>query len=164
MKNLVFCSVMLALISTWGLCQGVFAQDAEVELRQLFERYISAWNREDFMTIGGEIYSPPVYLFEQERTTAFSAAEEVAELLQNLRRELNAAGFSHSELRDVSVCELGGGLAFTSFQYSRYDHSGKSVGEAGLLSSAYIARRTDQGWRLVAHVMQEEARDVSCAP
>jgi len=158
-------SLLAALVGAglWAalLANAVHAGTAGTELERLFERYIEAWNKGDLMTIGSQVYQPPIYIFETEHTASFATAEDIVGLLQPLRRDLDKAGFSHSELRGVSVCELGGGLAFASFHYSRYDKRGNPMGEP-VQASAYIARRTTQGWRLVAHVMQAQASPLSC--
>ena len=161
MKNLLLAALVSATL--WGvvLVNPVHAGTANTELGLLFERYIEAWNKGDLMTIGNQVYQPPIYIFEAEQTASFATAEDIVGLLQPLRRELDKAGFSHSELRGVSVCELGGGLAFASFRYSRYDKQGNHMGEP-VLASAYIARRTALGWRLVAHVMQAQVSLLSC--
>jgi hypothetical protein len=148
----------------WIVCSTAHALGATAEqgLRELFERYTEVWNRGDLVAIGTEVYLPPIQVHEVGRTVSFDSAEAIAALLRPLRRELDAAGFSHSELRGVSVCELGGGLAFASYHYSRYDKEGNTMGEP-LQASAYIARRTDSGWRLVAHIMQSRVSALSCS-
>lgn len=161
LKNLLLRMVISVLLPLF-LCSQVHAQDDAAQIRELFERYIDAWNRADLMTIGSEIYRTPVYIFESGETRIFSSAKEIADLLGALRIQLDQAGFSHSELKDVSICDLGGGLAFASFHYSRIDQAGKEM-EEKVLSSAYITRRYDDGWHLVAHVMQEQPGRLSCA-
>lgn len=161
MKNLLLrCVTLLLLIPL--VASPLFAQDTPAQIQDLFERYMDAWNKGDLMTIGSEIYRPPLYIFDAEQTQTLSTAEDIAALLTQVRSELDAAGFSHSELRDVSVCELGGGLAFASFHYSRYDQEGKPMDET-VLSSAYIVRRSDDGWHLAAHVMQVQPGTLSCS-
>jgi hypothetical protein len=160
-RNSLLVTLMIAALWSAVLPNAGYAESAGEDLKPLFKRYIEAWNRGDLMAIGSEVYHPPIYIFEAERTATFATAEDIVALLQPLRRELDSAGFSHSELREVSVCELGGDLAFASFHYSRYDQQGKFMGEP-IQASAYIARRTTQGWRLVAHVMQVQARLLSC--
>jgi hypothetical protein len=155
--NAVITAALCCLVSSGSSAAGTAAQ----ELKKLFEHYTEVWNRGDLMAIGTEVYLPPIQVYEAERTVSFDSAEDIAGLLRPLRRELDAAGFSHSKLRGVSVCELGGGLALASYRYSRYDNEGNSMGEPEQ-ASAYIARRTGQGWRLVAHIMQPRVRDLSC--
>lgn len=138
------------------------AKDTPVQIQALFEHYIVAWNQGDLMTIGSEVYRPPVYIFDAEQTQILSTAQDIVDLLTQVRSELEAAGFSHSVLRDVSVCELGGGLAFASFHYSRYDRAGNEM-DASVLSSAYIVRRSSDGWHLAAHVMQAQPSTLACS-
>jgi ketosteroid isomerase-like protein len=152
--------VFLFLIPT--VASPLYAEDTPAQIQDLFERYMDAWNQGELMTIGSEIYRPPLYIFDAEQTQILSTAEDIAALLTQVRSELDAAGFSHSELRDVSVCELGGGLAFASFHYSRYNQDGKPMDET-VLSSAYIVRRSDDGWHLAAHVMQVQPGTLSCS-
>ena len=152
--------VFLFLIPT--VASPLYAEDTPAQIQDLFERYMDAWNQGELMTIGSEIYRPPLYIFDAEQTQILSTAEDIAALLTQVRSELDAAGFSHSELRDVSVCELGGGLAFASFHYSRYNQEGKPMDET-VLSSAYIVRRSDDGWHLAAHVMQVQPGTLSCS-
>lgn len=123
------------------------------EVTRLFEQYIAAWNARDFHKIGGEIYQPPILVYDPNGNTQLASAEQIAGLLQGLRAELDAAGFDHSVLRDVSVRDLGDGLAFASFYYSRIDRAGAAM-ERDVLASAYIVRKTPTGWRLVAHITQ----------
>jgi len=138
------------------------AQDSGAEIQALFERYIAVWNKGDLMAIGGEIYRPPLYIFAAEGTQVLDTAEDIAALLAGVRSELDQAGFDHSELRGVSICDLGGGLAFASFHYSRYDQAGKEMDES-VLSSAYIVRQYDDGWHLAAHVMQARPASLDCS-
>ena len=161
MKNLLLSCVTLLLLIPF-VASPVFAQDTPAQIQDLFERYMDAWNKGDLMTIGSEIYRPPLYIFDAEQTQILPTAQDIADLLSQVRSELDAAGFSHSELHDVSVCELGGGLAFASFHYSRYDQEGKPMDET-VLSSAYIVRRSDDGWHLAAHVMQVQPGTLSCS-
>jgi len=140
----------------------LYAQDDSEKIRALFGRYLDAWNKGDLMTIGSEIYQPPLYIFEAQGTQILETAEDIAALLSEVRIELDKTGFDHSELEGVSVCELGGGLAFASFHYSRYDQAGNAMDEKAL-SSAYIARRSDDGWHLAAHVMQFQPSTLSCS-
>ncbi len=162
MKSLLLRYLMFVFILIPALTAPVYAQDAPEKIHALFERYLEAWNRGDLMTIGSEIYQPPLYIFEAQGTQVLETAQDIADLLSGLRIELDKTGFSHSELEAVSVCELGGGLAFASFHYSRYDQAGKTMDES-VLSSAYIARRSDDGWHLAAHVMQSQASTLSCS-
>jgi len=145
-----------------ALSTPLYAQDATAEIRALFERYIDAWNRGDLATIGSEIYHPPLYIFDAESTQVLPTAQDIAALLAQVRSELDAAGFSHSELREMSICELGGGLAFASFHYSRHDQTGE-VMDQGVLASAYVVRRSDDGWHLAAHIMQAQPGTLSCS-
>lgn len=162
MKNLLRSFVIPLLLLTPALNSPVLAQDSPAQIRALFERYMEAWNQGELMTIGGEIYRPPLYIFDAEQTQILATAQEIADLLTQVRSELDAAGFSHSELHEVSVCELGGGLAFASFHYIRYDRKGQPMDEA-VLSSAYIVRHSEDGWHLAAHVMQILPGTLSCS-
>ena len=138
------------------------AQDTSAQIRALFEQYMEAWNQGELMTIGSEIYRPPLYIFDAKQTQILATAQDIADLLGQVRSELDAAGFSHSELREVSVCELGGGLAFASFHYIRYDRDGQPMDE-NVLSSAYIVRHSEDGWHLAAHVMQVQPGTLACS-
>ncbi len=160
MKRILLCAVLPTLLMLPAV--PAHPQDAPAQIRQLFNRYIDAWNDGELMTIGSEIYRPPVQIFEAEQTRTLSSAQEIANLLAGVRAELDKAGFSHSELVDVSICELGGGLAFASFSYSRYDRAGRPIGPEAL-SSAYIVRQSADGWHLVAHVMQSRKATLSCS-
>lgn len=139
------------------------AQESKEDLIELFNDYISAWNNKDYERIGGEIYRTPVYIFDGKATSVFNSSGQIADLLRGVRADLDASGFSHSVLRHVGACELGDNLAFVTFHYSRFNHVGASVGEE-VLSSAYIARKIKQNWRLVAHVVQSEPTDITCRP
>ena len=161
MKNLLLRFVLILLLIP-AAASPVHAEDTATQIQDLFQRYMEAWNQGELMTIGSEIYRPPLYIFDAEQTQILSTAEDIAGLLSQVRSDLDAAGFSHSELRDVSVCELGGGLAFASFHYMRYDQEGKPMDETAL-SSAYIVRRSDDGWHLAAHVMQVQPGTLSCS-
>jgi hypothetical protein len=161
-KNLLLRYVISVLILIPAVAGPVYAGDTPAQIRALFERYMEAWNQGELMIIGSEIYRPPLYIFDAEQTQILSTAEDIAGLLSQVRSDLDASGFSHSELREVSVCELGGGLAFASFHYSRYDQEGKPMDET-VLSSAYIVRRSDDGWHLAAHVMQVQPGTLSCS-
>jgi hypothetical protein len=161
-KNLLLRFVIPVLLLIPVVACPLHAQDATAQIQDLFERYMNAWNKGELMTIGSEIYRPPLYIFDAEQTQILAMAQDIADLLGQVRSDLDAAGFSHSELGDVSVCDLGGGLAFASFHYRRYDQGGKPMDET-VLSSAYIVRRSDDGWHLAAHVMQVQAGVLSCA-
>lgn len=157
-KSLSICVVVLCVaLIPWPM--SAHSDATHTQLSLLFERYTAAWNRADLMAIGTEIYQPPIQIFEAERTATLSSAADIVALLQPLRRTLDQAGFSHSELRGVSVCELGPNLALASYHYSRIDKQGVA---SPVLASAYIARHTARGWRLVAHIMQAQVRALSC--
>jgi len=158
---MLFLRTLISSLLLFSLSSQIYAQDTSEQIENLFERYLDAWNRGDLEAIGNEIYRAPVYIFESESTQIFSTGQEIADLLGQLRIQLDSEGFSRSELRGVSNCDLGGGLAFASFHYLRFDKSGKQMDEQAL-SSAYIVRQSEDGWHLVAHVMQEQPSTLSC--
>jgi ketosteroid isomerase-like protein len=160
-RNLLPRFATYALPLILSLATPLYAQDAPAEIRNLFERYMGAWNDGDLMTIGSVIYKPPLYIFDAEHTQILETAEDIAALLSQVRAGLDEAGFSHSELRGVSICDLGGGLAFASFHYSRFNKEGNEMDESAL-ASAYIVRRYEDGWHLAAHVMQSLPGTLSC--
>ena len=162
MKTLFLRPLLLILLTLPFATPPAAAGDAPAGIRQLFERYIAAWNEGDLMAIGSEVYLTPVHIYDAEQTVTMDSAQAIADLLAGIRAELDQAGFSHSELRGVSVCDLGGGLAFASFSFARYDHEGRTM-DAEALSSAYIVRHTADGWRLAAHVMQSRPAALSCS-
>lgn len=133
------------------------------QIEALFQRYIEAWNAKDFACIANEVYRPPVYVFETETTSTLPTPAAIVTLLSGLRAELDKAGFTHSELAHVSHCDLGGGLMFASFHYRRFNARDPAAGKE-VLSSAYIARRHPDGWRLVAHVFQAQPGELRCLP
>lgn len=152
---------LIAFHLTLLLGNNAIASSDKEALTHLFQEYIAAWNSKDYRKIATDIYRTPVYIFDVNATSAFNSPEEIVELLRGLRVELDAAGFSHSELRHVGVCDLGDNLSFATFHYSRFDNTGANMG-GEILSSAYIARKTLEGWRLVAHIFQSKTNDISC--
>lgn len=137
--------------------------DASEQIEALFQRYINAWNTGDFACIANEVYHPPVYVYEAGATSELPTADAIVALLSGLRAELDQAGFTHSELVEVSHCDLGDGLAFASFHYRRFNSQDPDSGKE-VLSSAYILRRYPEGWRLAAHVFQSRRSRLQCLP
>lgn len=138
-------------------------QDDSRQIEALFRRYIEAWNARDFNCIAHEVYRTPVPVFDTGATSTLETPEAIVNLLSGLRSELDGAGFTHSELVDVSQCNLGGGLAFASFHYRRFNSRDPDAGKE-VLSSAYILRRYADGWRCVAHVVQPQVSRLRCMP
>ena len=161
MRRVRAATAPLAALVWFVLTMPAGAAEAPTEILRLFERYIDAWNRGDLVSIGGEMYRPPVYVFEASETRPLSTPQDVVDLLSPLRAGLDESGFSHSTIRDVSVCELGGGLALASLHYERFDRDGNTMDES-VLASAYIVRRYHDGWHLVAHLMQDQPRKFTC--
>jgi hypothetical protein len=161
MINQIFRLVAPILLLFSILVAPVHAQDTHGEIRALFERYINAWNQGDLATIGGEVYRPPIQIFDAEQTQTLATPQDIVDLLAQLRVGLMEAGFSYSKLIDVSICDLGGGLAFASFKYSRFDRDDKEM-DAEPLASAYVVRRYEDGWYLAGHIMQFQPSTLSC--
>lgn len=137
--------------------------DDSRQIEALFRRYIKAWNARDFACIANEVYRTPVPVFDTGATSTLETPEAIVSLLSGLRGELDAAGFTHSELVEVSHCDLGGGLAFASFHYRRFNARDPQAGKE-VLSSAYVLRRCAEGWRCVAHVVQPQPGRLRCTP
>lgn len=137
--------------------------DDGAQIRALFQRYIEAWNAADFACIANEVYHPPVYVYEAAATSELPTADAIVTLLSGLRAGLDREGFTHSELVEVSHCDLGDGLAFASFHYRRFSSRDPELGKE-VLSSAYILRRYPEGWRLAAHVFQSRRSTLACLP
>lgn len=129
------------------------------EIGALFARYIDAWNAGDCRRIATEVYQTPVYVFEPGATHALDTPEAIVGLLSGLRRDLDAAGFTHSTLEHVGTCDLGGGLMFATFHYRRH-FAGPAASPEGVLASAYVVRRYPAGWRLVAHIVQSNVANL----
>lgn len=125
-------------------------ENGKEDLVELFNDYISAWNDRDYKKIATEIYRAPISIYDEQTTTALDA-DQLAELLRNIRVDLDASGFSHSTLEHVGACYLSDNLAFATFHYNRFNNSEDSLG-GEMLCSAYIVRKIHQKWRLVAHI------------
>lgn len=162
MQRAPVASTLLALLLPVVLAMPTRADEASTEIRRLFDRYIDAWNKGDLAAIAHEIYRPPVYVFEAAGTQPLSTPQAIVDLLSPLRAELDRSGFSRSVIRDVSICDLGGGLAFASLHFDRFDRNGSAMDEVSL-ASAYILRGYEDGWHLVAHVMQAQPRALGCS-
>ncbi len=161
MKNLILRLIIPAVLLYSMMIIPAHAQDTQEQIGALFERYINAWNQGDLATIGSDVYRPPIYIFDAEQTQILSTPQDIVDLLALLRVDLEKAGFHHSNLIDVSICDLGGGLAFASFKYTRFDQDGKEM-DAEPLASAYVVRQYEDGWYLAGHIIQSQPSTLSC--
>lgn len=132
------------------------------EAAALFARYIRAWNAGDCRQIATDVYQTPVYVFEPDDTRILDTPEAIVALLSGLRKDLDAAGFTHSTVEHVGTCDLGSGLMLATFHYRRHFAGPAAATPEDVLASAYILRRYPVGWRLVAHVVQSRVAELVC--
>ena len=77
MKNLLLRFVLILLLIP-AAASPVYAEDTAAQIKNLFQRYMDAWNQGELMTIGSEVYRPPLYIFDAEQTQILSTAEDIA--------------------------------------------------------------------------------------
>lgn len=118
-------------------------QDVTADVKELFERYLSAWNARDFPAVAA-CYAEPSLFILPDATVPVGDRGALVTLLENIFAGLDAAGFSHTEIGAITARACGENLAVVDATDVRRLRKDGSVLE--VIDGHYIARRVEGVW------------------
>lgn len=124
--------------------------DIRDDVTRFYETYITAWNARAFEDIADCYAEPSVFVLPQHTATLPDRSATVA-LMRQVFAELEASGFSHSEIGPTEVRTCGEGLAILDVQNVRRMHQDGSVLET--IDAHYVVKRIDGKWQFAVTVV-----------
>ena len=114
------------------------------EMEDLFDRYLTAWNRRDFPGIV-ECFSEPSFFMTPDMDISIPNRSSLVVMLQKMFAGLEADGFSHTEVGEISAQRCADSMAIVDVKsISRLRKDGSLI---EVIDGHYVARRTDDGWQ-----------------
>ncbi len=127
--------------------------DPTKEIEELYRRYLSAWNGRDFQGVADCFSEPAFYALPGIDVTISDRSAFVA-LLEKVFAGLEADGFSHTEIGEISAQACSEQMAIVDVKsITRLRQDGSSI---EVIDAHYVARYADGRWRFTAAV--------TCAP
>lgn len=118
-------------------------------LADLYGSYLAAWNSRDFARVASLFTKPAMFMLGGD-PVAIADADAMTAMLGNLFAKLDADGFSHTEVGELSARICGQGMAVIDARdVRRLRHDGTEIER---IDGHYIVHRTTQGWRLAVAV------------
>lgn len=123
--------------------------DPKEEVETLYRRFLSAWNSRDFEGVARCFSEPAFYVLPGVDVPVPNRASFV-DLLEKVFANLEADGFSHTEVGKISAQACGEHLAIVDAKaVARLRHDGSSI---EVIDGHYIARKFDDAWRFTVAV------------
>lgn len=124
-------------------------KDPTEEIEALFRRYLKAWNKRDFETVAN-CFSEPAYYALPHADIPVPNRTDFVTLLEKVFAALEADGFSHTEIREISARACGEHMALVDAKaIARLRHDGSAI---EVIDGHYVARKSDDEWRFTVAV------------
>ena len=119
------------------------------DIEALFDTYLSSWNARDFQRVA-QCYTEPSLFVLPEASVPIADNAAMIALLERIFSGLEADGFSHTEIDDISICPRGDTLATADARGVRRLRGDGS--EIEVIDAHYVLRRTEARWQFTAAV------------
>jgi len=118
-------------------------------IQALYGRYLSAWNSRDFEGVA-ICFSEPAFYALPGMDIPISDRVSFISLLEKVFAGLEADGFSHTEVGEISARACGEQMAVVDAKsVARLRKDGSSI---EVIDAHYVARKSDDGWRFTVAV------------
>lgn len=118
--------------------------ELQSEIETLYQKFLTRWNARDFAGVAECFSEPAMYVLPAATIPVPDRAAMVA-LLESLFARLEADGFSHTVIGEVSARSCSGTLAVVDAKdVARLRHDGSAI---EVIDGHYIAAKSPDGWR-----------------
>lgn len=126
--------------------------DTVAEVRAFYDRYITAWNAQDFPAVAA-CYSEPAMFLLPDKTVSLPDRAAMISMLESLFARLVADGFSHSTVGAFEVRPCGEGMAIADARdVKRLRGDGSAI---ETIDAHYVLRKEGGDWRFTVTVTCE---------
>ncbi len=126
------------------------------EIEAFYNRYITAWNAQDFKGVAACYAEPAMFLLPAATVSLPDRAAMVA-MLETLFARLTGEGFSHSTVGSFTVRPCGEGMAIADARdVKRLRGDGTAI---ETIDAHYVLRKEGGDWRFVVTVTCEPGWD-----
>jgi len=153
MIRLKWFAIIVIIGSAFAWPSWVNGQDENAAVAQALNDYYRAFSAYDTQHALSYYNEPVVFITAQSVIAATTPGESAARLTK-LYETLRPTGFARSELINLHIKQMSGGLAIASGVAVRYKADGQELGRLGV---TYILRKTTVGWKLAALVSHDVA-------
>jgi len=126
------------------------------EVRAFYERYIAAWNAQDFPAVAA-CYAEPAMFLLPGTTVSLPDRTAMIAMLETLFARLTGEGFSHSEFDSLTVRPCGEGIAIADARNVRRLRGDGTAIE--VIDAHYVLRKEGGDWRFATTVTCEPGWD-----
>ncbi|TRD17342.1 YybH family protein [Palleronia caenipelagi] len=127
--------------------------DLETEVAEFYATYLQRWNGRDFAGVA-DCYTEPAFFVQPDGDAVLSNRQVFTAFLESLFAKLEADGYSHSEIGEMTVTRCNDNLAILDVRdVRRLQKDGTPV---DVMDAHYVLRRIDGQWKF--------ATVVACAP
>lgn len=118
-------------------------------IQALYGKFLSAWNSRDFEGVAN-CFSEPAFYALPGMDIPISDRVSFVALLEKVFAGLEADGFSHTEVSEISARACGEQMAVVDAKsVARLRKDGSSI---EVIDGHYVARNSDDGWRFTVAV------------
>lgn len=123
------------------------------EIRLLFDTYLTAWNARDFAGVAA-CYTEPSLFVMPSATVPVPDQDAMISLLENIFAGLDAQGFSHSEIGEISARTCSDALAIVDAKnVARLRADGSAL---EVIDAHYVVRKSEGAWKFVSAVVCDQ--------
>lgn len=120
------------------------------ELKDLYGRYVAAWNAEDFAGAARH-FAEPALLVSSQRTTVAETRLVTAEVLGRLHAEFKLQGMTHAAFGALEAKSCADGLVILDVEDISFVRADGSVIAA--FDAHYVVGRGERGWEITSAVI-----------
>ena len=122
------------------------------EIQAFYDRYITAWNAQDFEAVAACYAEPAMFLLPTTTASLPDRAAMIA-MLKTLFARLNGEGFSHTEVGSFTVKPCGEGMAIADARDAKRLRADGTAVE--VIDAHYVLRKDGGDWRFAITVTCE---------
>lgn len=126
------------------------------EIEAFYDRYITAWNAQDFKGVAA-CYAEPAMFLLPDRTVSLPDRAAMISMLETLFGRLTGEGFSHSEFDSLTVKPCGEGIAIADARDVKRQRGDGTAIET--IDAHYVLRKEGGDWRFAVTVTCEPGWD-----
>lgn len=124
----------------------------QAEIEAFYDRYIAAWNAQDFPAVA-DCYAEPAMFLLPTATVSLPDRAAMIAMLETLFARLRGEGFSHSEFDSLTVKPCGEGIAIADARTVRRLRGDGTAIET--IDAHYVLRKEGGDWRFTTTVTCE---------